>query len=288
MRLQDALDAFVLQLEADGRSPHTIGQYRRHVAALGRWLGANDDLASITPDTLARFLTSPVARTRADGAAKKATSANALRTSVRAFFAWCAAADLVSKNPARLVRRARCGASPPRALSDAEVARLEALIGGARGAACERDRVFVRLLLASGIRLGSALGLDIEDIDFERSELSLRTMKNDRAGRVLVSGAMIAELREFVAERASGPLFVSAAGDRLGRRSIQRRVTSWLRAAGVNHGASVHSLRHTCATRLYQRTGDVMLVREALLHRSIVSTTVYARADERRLRAAIR
>ena len=38
MRLADALDRFVVQLEADGRSPHTIGQYRRHVALLGSWL----------------------------------------------------------------------------------------------------------------------------------------------------------------------------------------------------------------------------------------------------------
>ena len=38
MQLQDALDRFVLQLEADGRSPHTIKQYRRHISALARWL----------------------------------------------------------------------------------------------------------------------------------------------------------------------------------------------------------------------------------------------------------
>jgi site-specific recombinase XerC len=38
MQLQAALQAFLLQLSADGRSPHTIGQYRRHGTALANWL----------------------------------------------------------------------------------------------------------------------------------------------------------------------------------------------------------------------------------------------------------
>ena len=38
MHVIDALERFVLQLEADGRSEHTIGQYRRHVGQLVGWL----------------------------------------------------------------------------------------------------------------------------------------------------------------------------------------------------------------------------------------------------------
>ncbi len=37
MQIREALDRYLLQLEADGRSPHTIAQYRRHVRALARW-----------------------------------------------------------------------------------------------------------------------------------------------------------------------------------------------------------------------------------------------------------
>ena len=61
----------------------------------------------------------------------------------------------------------------------------------------------------------------------------------------------------------------------------------WVTQAGVNRRATVHSLRHRFAIRLYQRTGDIYLVQQALGHRSIASTTVYARVDRSRLAAAM-
>ena len=70
-------------------------------------------------------------------------------------------------------------------------------------------------------------------------------------------------------------------------RHAQRRFRGWLRRAGVQRPASPHSLRHRFAMDLYRRTGDVLLVKEALRHRSIASTMVYARADRARLRAAL-
>ena len=87
MLIADALVRFVTQLQADGRSAHTIGQYRRHVRLLVAWAGANDvaSVDDLTPDHLARFLNTPEARLKSDGNAKKAISVNALRTSIRLF-----------------------------------------------------------------------------------------------------------------------------------------------------------------------------------------------------------
>jgi hypothetical protein len=84
MHLHDALAAFTLQLEADGRSIHTRRQYARHLRLFGSWLAANGipaELDGITTQVVARFLTSDAARMTADGAVKLATSTNALRTS---------------------------------------------------------------------------------------------------------------------------------------------------------------------------------------------------------------
>ncbi len=90
-----------------------------------------------------------------------------------------------------------------------------------------------------------------------------------------------------MADRSPGPLFTSKGGQRISRRQAQRRFTRWLEKAGVTRSASPHSLRHRFALALYGRTGDVLLVKEALHHRSITSTLVYARADEERLRRAL-
>jgi len=74
VQLQAALQAFLLQLAADGRSPHTIGQYRRHGQARATWLakaGAPTAVAKLTPDLLARFFASPAARTSCHGDPRK-------------------------------------------------------------------------------------------------------------------------------------------------------------------------------------------------------------------------
>src|SRR5688572_23710155 len=102
MRLQDALDRFVVQLQADGRSQHTIAQYRRHIALLGRWLeaaGHSDDVDELSHELLAQFLIAPDARTSQRGGTKKATSMNALRSSMRAFFHYVHEAGWARQNP---------------------------------------------------------------------------------------------------------------------------------------------------------------------------------------------
>ena len=60
MQIGKALDRFLVQLDADGRSPHTIGQYRRHVRLLAEW-AADMRVEDFGHEDLARFLASPAA-----------------------------------------------------------------------------------------------------------------------------------------------------------------------------------------------------------------------------------
>ncbi len=106
MQLQEALQGFLLQLSADGRSPHTIGQYRRHVTTLIDWVertGHGSDVVDLTPELLAGFFADGAAKNSCRGGPKKAVSLNAMRTSVRCFCAHLHDAGLVAANPARPV-----------------------------------------------------------------------------------------------------------------------------------------------------------------------------------------
>ena len=289
MHLQDALGQFQVQLRADGRSVHTRMQYERHVRALAAWLAGGEhaaDIESLTPAAIAAFLASDAATGSARGGSKKASSANAMRTSIRCFSRWAHEAGLVAANPARLLRRARCAPPPPKGLHADEQARLLEVLTEAKGQAAERDRVLITLLLYSGIRIGSANALDIEDFDLVHGEVYLRSTKNNRPASVVLPAVLAGDLQQFLDGRGDGPVFL-ANGSRVSVRHAQRRIAGWFGASGIT-GRSPHSLRHAFASELLHKTGDLRLVQNALCHASIASTTIYAQVDRGRLRAAIR
>jgi len=290
VKLTDALDRFLVQLEADGRSSHTIGQYRRHIRLLAAWLagdGHSGDLAAIDHGVLARFLASPAAKNRPDGNGKRATAMNCLRSSVRTFFGYAHRTGMVASNPAAVVKRARCGNPPPRSLSDGDREKLLSTLAAAAGPDAERDRVLFGLMLATGIRLGSALALDAADVDLDRGELTLRSTKGDHPEVVLLGEAIREPLRRYLESHPAGLLFGGRDGKPLSPRHAERRFRQWLTKAGITRAASPHSLRHSFATSLYQKTGDILLVKEALRHQSIASTLIYAQMDRERLRKAL-
>jgi len=287
MRIDEALQKYVVQLRADGRSVHTIGQYRRHVRLFAAWWGDRADISSIDHEDLAAFLASPEANERPDGGRKKATSTNALRTSLRCFFAYAHAAGWVSSNPARLIRRARCGPQPPHGLSKAVQERLFAALAEGKGEEADRDAVMFRLMLTLGLRVGEVVGLDTGDVDITGARIWIRKAKGDRPDRMPLPLEMVQVLTGYLDGRGSGPLFVSRKGGRLTTRQVARRLQGWLELAGAPRAASPHGLRHAFAMALYRKTGDLALVQRGLRHRSIASTTIYARADEDRLRAAM-
>jgi len=98
MRLAFALARFLVQLQADGRSPHTVGQYERHIRRFCEWAeaeGVLDDVATVEPEVVARFQASAEALRRPDGRAKRTGSPNARRSSLRGFFEYLERAGIV-------------------------------------------------------------------------------------------------------------------------------------------------------------------------------------------------
>lgn len=290
MELSVTLDGFLLQLTANGRSEHTRLQYRRHVLQFDAWLRAEQrptELAAITPEVVAAFLAAPRTRTTATGVAKKPGSMNALRGSLKAFFQHLHAAGAIANDPARLVKRALCSPPPPRAMGEQDEQRFLAALADVSGPTALRDQMLFTLMLRTGLRIGSALGLDVEDVDLENGELRVRSAKRAQPATVYLSDELRRRMQDFIGERTSGPLFVGRGNARVGRRHVHRRLVTWTTKAGIARRYSPHALRHRFAMRLYSETHDVLLVKDALLHRSIASTLAYARTSPTRLRAAL-
>jgi len=288
MDFDTALARFLLQLRANGRTRHTLDQYERHVQALASWArseAAGADVEEIGHEDLAEFLGSPQALTRPDGKPKRQTSVNALRSSLRGFFGYLHGAGYLSQDPSRLIRRANCEPPPGRTLSQAEQKKLLGVFETVVGQAARRDHALVQLLLGTGIRLGAALALEVEDVDLERGEILIRKAKGGRARLVYLPEAVGEHLARFLGDRTSGPVFESRPGVAISDRHARRRIGVWMERAGVR-AVSPHGLRRTFGTDLYRRTRDVLLVREALGHRSLSATLRYATVGENAVRAA--
>ena len=281
MQLEHALERYLRQLAANGRSVHTIGQVRRHLRLLARWLGQEhrpQTLSGIDEDILAEFLTSEVACTTARGGAKTPGTMNALRSSLKSFFGAASLAGWVPRDPARFIKQAICGPAPPRSLTVTEEDRLRTTLAQAEGDEARRDHILVELMLATGVRLSSALGLRVEDVDLDEGVLLLRQVKGSRVERVLMGPEIRALLAEFLVHRESGPVFARGDGNPISARHAQRRFRAWREAAGISRAVTPHSMRHTFGQRLYDQTRDLLLVQRALRHRSISSTLTYAHA----------
>ena len=290
MTITDAIERFVTQLEADGRAESTIAQRHRHVALLARWwadVRPCAPVSHITHEDVAAFLSSPVARHAAGGGARKESTLNIVRASLRVFFTYLHGAAYIQDDPGRVIRRAFCGRPEPRALSDTERERFLRALDAAETDAERRDAVMFRTMLRTGIRLASALTLEMDDIDFDAGEIRLRAAKGNRSDSVVMPEDVAELLRTHLSDRTNGSVFTSSTGKPLSSRHVQRRFQSLIKKAGITRRVTPHSLRHSFGLEIYKRTGDLLVVQQAMRHRSIQSTLAYARADRERVRRAI-
>jgi integrase/recombinase XerC len=81
------------------------------------------------------------------------------------------------------------------------------------------------------------------------------------------------------------PLFLNKAGRRISDRSVRRKLTRYIRQAGLPAGATPHTLRHSFATHMLNHGADLRSVQELLGHKSISTTQIYTHLTTARLKA---
>ena len=282
MKLSVATKRFDTQLRADGKSDRTRQAYVRDLGKLKCWLKRDAELRAITPDTLARFL--------ADGNGSRAPlTVNRTKTALRVFFRFLTDAGHLSDNPARLIRSTPTDRRVPSYLSQDEAKRLLKAIPKSDGPIAKRDHATFSLLLGTGIRLGSLVALNVGDVNLAGGTVTIKS-KGGREETVFLNARLCKLLARYikaVSATDGTPLFRSRNGGRLGPRQVQLRLKHWLKAAGITKPLSVHCLRHSFATKLYSLSGDLHLVQRALGHRSIATTEIYARVEDKALRKAL-
>ncbi len=152
-----------------------------------------------------------------------------------------------------------------------------------------RDHLMFALLLGTGIRLSSLVNLNLGDVDLDSGAIRVNG-KGNVERLVFLNSGLKRLLKSHLVKRAdtNEPLFLSLRTRRIGARQVELRLAYWLELAGITCRCSVHTLRHTFATRLYEKTKNLRLVQRALGHQRVTTTEIYTQLADADLKQVIR
>ena len=142
----------------------------------------------------------------------------------------------------------------------------------------------------------SLFGINIKDISFEDNKLNVigkgnkeRTIYLNEACQKAIKAYLLVRPHDSVDFDSRDALFLSEQKKRISNRTVQYIIKNELRKAGLDTNKySVHKLRHTAATLMYQYGNvDIRALQELLGHASISTTEIYTHVENERVRDAV-
>ncbi|MGQ0550788.1 MAG: tyrosine-type recombinase/integrase [Armatimonadota bacterium] len=269
LTLAGAIDAFLLSRTVSGCTARTCELYRTVLARFARAVA--DSLEACSPLAVQGYLS----RLRE---AVRPPTAHLHFSKLRAFFRWCVESDVLSESPVRGLTM-KTPKTLPRVPEDDHVRRLllacdEEVFEG------RRNRALVALLADSGLRIGEALRLRIEDLNFAARTVNVRAGKGQKDGVGFFGAEAAQHLRAWLGKRRNAHpedyLFCDRGGRSLTRNHALHILHRLSDRAGLTRRIGPHALRHYAATSILRQTGDLELVRQVLRHESLAMALRYA------------
>jgi integrase len=164
---------------------------------------------------------------------------------------------------------------------------------------CERDTAIISLILGSGLRLSEVSGINLEDIDLNKALVRVIRKGNKEqyvyfSKQALLDIESYLQIREsrYIPDKLESSLFIAAPVGRKGKnrrltqRSIEKLNEKYAAAFG-KPSLTVHSLRHSFATRYHLENNDVPRLKNQLGHSSIQTTMIYTHLTDEEMRNAV-
>jgi len=296
------------------KSPNTIKEYNYDLATFLKFIKVHfkmtdeEDFSKITIkdiplstikqiklDDIHAFL-SYLTNTYHSKAATRARKAS----SIRVFFNYLSQkANLIEFNPAQNLETPKLDKRLPKYLSLEDSKRLLNVAGSDDNRNNKRDYAIITLFLNCGMRLSELIGINIKDINFSECQMTV-IGKGNKERTIYLNKACMTAINNYLAVRpvegiktdkanSKNALFLSERKERISRRTVQYIVDKELRVAGLDTSKySVHKLRHTAATLMYQYGNvDIRALQEVLGHESISTTEIYTHVANVQARSAI-
>lgn len=157
----------------------------------------------------------------------------------------------------------------------------------------ERDYCIITLFLNCGIRLSELTGLNYSDVQLDERTMKV-TGKGNKERIIYLNDACIDAIKRYLEVRPVNgvidkkALFISRQNRRMSPKTVQAMVYKYLEKIGLDsNGYSVHKLRHTAATLMYQHGNvDIRVLKEILGHENLGTTEIYTHLTSSRMESA--
>ena len=229
----------------------------------------------------------------------KATTRSRKVSSLRMFFNYLCQKNIIVINPSQNLETPKREKRLPKYLSLDQSKKLLDVSSNEDNRNNERDFAITTLFLNCGMRLSELVEININDINFEDCQMTV-IGKGNKERTIYLNKACIKAIKEYLVVRpkdkvkkdsknSDKALFLSERRQRIGKRTVQEIIYKELRLAGIDSKKySVHKLRHTAATLMYQYGGvDIRALQELLGHESISTTEIYTHVSNEQVRNAV-
>lgn len=273
-------------------SQNTVECYRRDVAQFLGFLAEHlsgaptlKQIAKLTPADIRAFM----AFRRSQGTGNR--SLMRALAGIRSFTRFLERKGMGKVAALGAVRTAKLPRSLPKPLSThaaLQITAADSREGEARAPwILARDAAVLALLYGSGLRLSEALGLKRRDIRPDTDALVVLG-KGNKTRMVPVLPQVAKAIADYVAicpfkSSPDAPMFVGERGGPLSPRVVQFAMARLRGAFGLPDSATPHALRHSFATHLLARGGDLRSIQELLGHASLSTTQIYTAVDTEHL-----
>ncbi|MBR3249077.1 MAG: tyrosine recombinase XerC [Clostridia bacterium] len=296
------------------KSPNSVKEYNYDIAMFLKYIMirfkltketdySSIDISKFNVSTLKKIslddIHAFVSHLAVDNKSKATTRARKVST-IRIFFKYLSEKEKVLKiNPAQNLETPKLDKRIPKYLSLDDSRKLLNIAADENNRNKERDFAIITLFLNCGLRLSELVGINIKDIDFGEYKLNV-IGKGNKERTIYLNKACINAINDYLAVRpregvkvdskhSEKALFLSEQRKRISNRTVQYIVDKELAKAGLDTTKySVHKLRHTAATLMYQYGNvDIRALQELLGHESISTTEIYTHVNNEQVRNAV-
>lgn len=281
--MQEQIDIFLQHLKVEkGYSENTTSAYRNDLSQFLDFISQHaENWKQVTRNELISFVHFLKKHSYASSTVARKVAA------VKSFFHFMVDTGLLQDDPTATLDSPKVKKRLPKILSPEDVESLLNEPTQASNAKSLRDKAFLELLYASGMRVSELVSLDVEDVDLENNVVHCANRSSKRRilplterGKEALTDYLEHGRSALTANGQESALFLNHRGRRLTRQGLWLIIKSHVHAVGLEVDVTPHTLRHSFATHMLKEGADLETIQKLLGHANISTTQIYTQISQ--------